>query len=165
MKNWPIFGRKWPISDWFLAQGGSNDISYDVFSISVIKNCIYNKEKIINKTYSVVKTVQIKHICCYLNMYDWFVKIEECLRFQNIWCYVNFSFLAVKGDENSYFFAVKSLSIETMKIYKKSQWDEFVEWFKNQSKHSILTKLLASDEENLFAKSRWRPLKLVCAYL
>ena len=98
-------------------------------------------------------------------MYDWFVKIGDCLRFQDMWCYVNFSFLAVKGDEISYFFAAKSLSIETTKLYKKSQWDEFAERFKDQSEHSILSKLFASDEESLFAKSGWRPLKLVCAYL
>ena len=48
MKKWPIFGRKWPISDRFLARGGSNGISNDVFSISVIKNCIYNKGKLIS---------------------------------------------------------------------------------------------------------------------
>ena len=48
MKKWPIFGRKWPISDRFLAWGGSNGISNDVFSISVIKNCIYNKGKLIS---------------------------------------------------------------------------------------------------------------------
>ena len=98
-------------------------------------------------------------------MYDWLVKIGECLRFQDMWCYVNFSFLAVKGDEISYFFAAKSLSIETTKLYKKSEWDEFAGRFKNLSEHSILTRLFAADEESQFAKSGWRPLKLVCAYL
>ena len=33
--------------DRLLARGGSNDISKDVFSISVIKNWIYNKGKLI----------------------------------------------------------------------------------------------------------------------
>ena len=61
--------------------------------------------------------------------------------------------------------AAKSLSIETTKLYKKSEWDEFAERFKNLSEHSILSKVFANDEDSPFAKSGWRPLKLVCAYL
>ena len=41
---WPKMTDFGPI----LARGGSNGISNDVFSISVIKNCIYNKGKLIS---------------------------------------------------------------------------------------------------------------------
>ena len=109
--------------------------------------------------------MQIQHICCDLNMYEWLVKIGKCIRFQNAWLYVNFSFLAVKGDEMSYFFAAKSLAIESTKLYKESQWDEFAERFKDLSEHSILQKVFACEEDNKFQKSGWRPIKLVCAYL
>ena len=82
-----------------------------------------------------------------------------------MWCYINFSFLAVKGDNISYFFAAKSLSIETTKLYKKSEWAEFAERFKDVSEYSILQKLFACEEDNKFAKSGYKPVKLVCAYL
>ena len=48
LQNGRFMVEKSPISDRFLARGGSNDISNDVFSISVIKNCIYNKGKLIS---------------------------------------------------------------------------------------------------------------------
>ena len=47
-KNGRFLAENDRFSDRFLARGGSNGISNDVFSISVIKNCIYNKGKLIS---------------------------------------------------------------------------------------------------------------------
>ena len=100
-----------------------------------------------------------------MDVYEWLVQIGDCLRYQDIWIWVNFSFLAAKGETISYFFAAKSLPIETCKMYKKSQWESFTERFKGLNEQSILEKLFACEEDNIFNESGYRPYKLVCANL
>jgi len=59
----------------FLARGGSNDISNDVFSISVIKNCIYNKEKLIFAKIS-AQNSQIRENFVWITFFSlWTVKL------------------------------------------------------------------------------------------
>ena len=71
----PIFGRKWPISDRFLAQSGSNDHSNDVFSICVIKNGIYSKGKLISAKIT-AQNSEIKENFAWLTFFPlWTVKL------------------------------------------------------------------------------------------
>ena len=56
-------------------RGGSNDISYDVFSISIIKNCIYNKGTLIFAKIS-AQNSQIRENFAWITFFSlWTVKL------------------------------------------------------------------------------------------
>ena len=98
-------------------------------------------------------------------MFDWLTKIGDCLRFQNTWVWINFSFLMAKDETLQYVFAAKALSIQTYKLYDKEGWTEFTELFRGKNEQDFLQELLASKEESPFRESGYRPYKLVSAYI
>ena len=98
-------------------------------------------------------------------MFDWLTKIGDCLRFQNTWVWINFSFLMSKDETLQYVFAAKALSIQTYKLYDKEGWMEFTELFRGKNEQDFLQELLASKEESPFRESGYRPYKLVSAYI
>ena len=98
-------------------------------------------------------------------MFEWLTKIGECLRFQNTWVWVNFSFIMAKDNSLQYAFAAKALSFETTKLYDKEGWSEFTDRFQNKNENDFLQELFKTKEDSPFKESGYRPYKLVCAYI
>ena len=98
-------------------------------------------------------------------MYDWLTEIGESIRFQNLFIWVNFSFLMVKDETISYRFAAKALSIERFKLFDKEGWIDFTDRFKGKNEEDFFSQVFANKEDNPFQASGYRPYKLVCAYV
>ena len=102
-------------------------------------------------------------------MVTWLEEIQDCLRYEptNIW--IGFSFLCYKGKDSSnpiYIFAAMPLAPYHFKFHTPSGLSEFIDGFKGMSHFDLLQEtFVASEDDNPFANSGYRPYRLVCSYI
>ena len=102
-------------------------------------------------------------------MVTWLEEIQDCLRYEpsNIW--IGFSFLCYKGKDSSnpiYIFAALPLAPFHFKFRDRNGFSSIINEFKGMSHFDLLQEtFVASEDDNPFANSGYRPYKLVCSYI
>ena len=102
------------------------------------------------------------------DLYKWLVEIGSVLSFKpTIQIFIGFSFF-VKDELNEeiYIYAIRQLCSYHEKFSRKSQYDDFIQLFKNMGPDSLLQSTFVSQKsENPFWRSGFRPVQLVCSYI
>lgn len=104
-----------------------------------------------------------------MDLVSWLEEIQDCLRYEptNIW--IGFSFLCMKTKDNSdpiYIFGARALAPFHDKFSSPEGFSNFIDQFKGLTHFDLLQEtFVASEDDNPFANSGYRPYKLVCSYI
>ena len=104
-----------------------------------------------------------------MDLVSWLEEIQDCLRYEttNIW--IGFSFLCMKTKDDSkpiYIFGAMPLAPYHEKFRNRSGLSAIIDQFKGMSHFDLLQDtFVATEDDNPFANSGYRPYKLVCSYI
>ena len=102
------------------------------------------------------------------DLFEWLKDIGSALSFKpRLQLFIGFSFF-VKDEVNSqkYIYAIRQLCSYHEKFSRKSQFDEYIQGFRNMGHDSLLQSTFVSQKsDNPFWRSGFRPVQLVCCYI
>ena len=116
-----------------------------------------------------MKTITIQRLTFDLDLVSWLEEIQDCLRYEptNIW--IGFSFLCWKTTNISYpiyIFAALPLAPFHFKFRDRQGLSRIIDEFKGLSQFDLLQEtFVATEDDNPFANSGYRPNRLVCSYI
>ena len=104
-----------------------------------------------------------------MDLVSWLQEIQDCLRYEptNIW--IGFSFMCWKTKDSSnpiYIFGAMPMAPYHEKFRNRSGLDAIIDQFKGMSQFDLLQDtFVASEDDNPFANSGYRPYRLICSYV
>ena len=116
-----------------------------------------------------MKTIVIQRLTHDLDLVSWLEEIRDSINYESTSLWIGFSFLCLKNSPPHtpiYIFAAKALATFHAKFSRPSQFNDFIDDLKGLSHHELLQQtFVATQDDNPFANSGYRPYKLVCSYI
>ena len=116
-----------------------------------------------------MKTIVIQRLTHDLDLVSWLEEIRDSIHYETTSLWIGFSFLCLKNSPPHtpiYIFAAKALATFHTKFSSPSQFNDFIDDLKGLSHHELLQQtFVATQDDNPFANSGYRPYKLVCSYI